>query len=403
MKRSLVWTALDQALVSGGNFLTIFLGAIYLSLHDQGNFIVLLSFYFFCLIASISLVYAPVQTVYPRLNGNPNYIYTGLVYHLLLSLGLIVTVVIAINGMNYSALISISSDSIKYFMAFILFQQIADYGRRLSYVFFNSFVAFNLSAFLYIPRILSLYLVKPADLDSALMILIASNVLIAVVVTAFILLKKIKQGLIFEIALLKQHMLFSKNIFYSAPIAWTVAYTPTLVLGFFSGPVLVGVLGTLRSIVGVSNFFVEMIEVSVISQLASRKQNGEIAYVKKYFVNLIIFFSALWLVLFLLVVLFYNEGISFVGDDFRQYRPIFLLLCVGYLIYFFARIHVLYFRVFYHTETELYNSRVALVTTCFLFPLIYLFDITGAASVYVLSQLSSLLFTLKKFRFIIKE
>jgi O-antigen/teichoic acid export membrane protein len=273
----------------------------------------------------------------------------------------------------------------------------ADYGRRVAYVFYNPKVALFLSTFLYVPRIVLFVILKPSDLDSVLLLLVSTSALNAFIIIVYTWIEKVRSSLSFEKNLLLQHISFSRNIFYSAPIGWSVAYSPTLVLGFFSGPVLVGVLGTLRSIVGLANFFVEMIEVSVISHLASRKHKGEEQYVQKFFRSLIILFSICWLVLLAASIELYDFGIAFVDDEFKQYRNIFLLLCVSYIVYFYGRMHVLYFRVFYDTKPEFYNSRVALVATVLLFPLIYAFDIVGAAVVFILSQAFALTFTVKKF------
>lgn len=398
MKKYFIWTALDQALVSGGNFLTIFLGAIFLTLSDQGHLIVLYSFYFFCLIISISLVYAPIQSVYPKLDENSNYKFTAFLYHILISLLLIMVVIAGIQGMSLSAALSISMDSVLYFIAFLFLQQMADYGRRVAYVFYNPKVAFFLSTFLYVPRIGLFMILKPSELDSVLLLLVSTSAFNAFIIILYTGVEKVRSSLSFEKNLLLQHINFSRNIFYSAPIGWSVAYSPTLVLGFFSGPVLVGVLGTLRSIVGLANFFVEMIEVSVISHLASRKHKGEERYVQKFFKSLIILFSIFWLVLLVASIELYDFGIAFIDDEFKQYRNIFLLLCVSYIVYFYARMHVLYFRVFYDTKPEFYNSKVALISTIVLFPLIYAFDIVGAASVFIIAQLLALIFTVNKFR-----
>ena len=397
MKKFFIWTVFDQILVSGGNFLTIFLGAIYLSLHDQGNLIILLSFYFFCLIASIALVYAPTQSLYPKFDNNSNYIFTGFLYHILISIALILLVVVSVHSMNLSDEVHISNNFLQSFLIFVFLQQIADYGRRVSYVIYSSFVSFCLSAMLYLPRIIGLLIVEPNNLNDFLMVLIFANVIDGILVVVFIVSKKIKDALVFEKYMLKQHVLFSRNIFYSAPIGWSVAYLPTLVLGFFSGPFLVGVLGTLRGIVGVANLFVEMIEVSAISHLASKNHKGEQAYVKLFFQRLIVGFTISWLIVFFLIYNFYRYGAEFVAPEFHEYQSIFLMLCLVYFIYFYGRMHVLYLRVFFNTKAEFYNSKVALVSTLLSFPLIYVFDIIGAASVLIVAQLFALFFTFKRY------
>jgi O-antigen/teichoic acid export membrane protein len=398
MKKHFIWTALDQAMVSGGNFLTIFLGAIYLPITDQGNLIVLLSFYFFCLVMSVSLVYAPVQSIYPKLDDSQNYIYTSFLYHSILSVALAGIALLALNIMNLSALMSISGDSTVYFIAFILLQQLADYGRRTSYVFFNSFVALCFSFFVYIPRILAFIIVQPADLDDVLIILVCTSAISAVSIAIYIFyLKKLKK-LLFDSSALKQHAEFSRNIVYSAPMGWSVGYLPTLMLGFFSGPVLVGILGTLRSVVGLANFFIEMIEVSVIAELSSKAHNGQKKHVQEFFMKLVLLFSFSSLVILWIIFKNYELAARLVNEDFLNFGTIFIMLCTAYIFYFYGRMYVLYFRVFQNTKPELYYSMWSFLVVVLSIPVIYMFDITGSAMVYIIVPLSSLFFTVKKYK-----
>lgn len=398
MKRYYLWTVLDQATVSAGNFLTILLGAIYLSISDQGNFIVLLSLYFFCLVISIALVYAPTQSVYPKSEDNQNYIYTIFVYHWCLSIILALIVFLALGAINFSSLISIPQDSVIYFTTFIFLQQLADYGRRGAYVFSNASVAFCFSVFLYIPRVVALIVVQPAHLEDVLLVLVYASAIDAFCITVYMIYKKIKRRLVFDRHILIEHIRFSRNILYSAPVGWAVAYAPTLVLGFSSGPALVGILGTLRSIVGLANFFVEMIEVSVIAYLSSQNHKGASEYVKRFFRNLIFWFSISWLVFFVIIFQFYDFGISLIREDLLEHRWVFLMLFVSYALYFFGRMHILFFRVFCNTEPELYYAIASLVVALIALPLIYKFDIVGAALVYILIPFVSFLITFQKFK-----
>lgn len=399
MKKYYFWSALDQIIVSGGNFLTIFIAAFYLSLYDQGNFIVLLSFYFFSLIMSISLIYAPMQAIYPKINYNTDYIFTSFLYHILLSLLFVTVGFLATKAISSSGLIKISTNTAFYFSIFIFLQQLSDYARRSSYIFMNAFVAFSFSALLYISRITLLLVSEITILDDVIILLIYTSALGAFIIFSYVLYYKFKEDLHFNITILNQHITFSKHIAYSAPIGWSIAYIPTLFLGFISGPALAGILGTMRSLTGVANSFVEIIEVSVLAHLSKSHYKNETAYVKTTFQILIFVFVVFWVIIAGLVFEFYSTVISYFNKEFLAYSYILMLLWLAYLFYFLGRIHILYCRLLSITEAEFYNSTVSLIIVIIFLPLIFFFDIQGAALIYVFTAFFGTIFTLKKYRY----
>lgn len=403
MKKYYFWSALDQIIVSGGNFLTIFIAAFYLSLNDQGNFIILLSFYFFSLIMSISLVYSPMQAIYPKTKDKYDYIYTSFLYHILLSLVFVAVSLLATKAMNSFGLIKIPTTTAFYFSIFIFLQQLSDYARRSSYVFINAFVAFCFSAFLYISRISLLLISDIHLLNDVIILLIYTSAFGAFIILSYVIYKKLKYKLQFNRTILNQHISFSKHLAYSAPIGWSIAYMPTLLLGLVSGPVLAGVLGTMRSLTGIANSFVEVIEVSVIAHLSKSHHTNKSAHIKTTFQILIFIFIVFWIIIFGLASEFYNTVISYFNKEFIAYSSILMLLWLAYLFYFLGRIHILYCRLLSITEAEFYNSIVSLITVVMFLPLIFFFEIKGAAIVYILSALFGALFTLKKYIYTINK
>lgn len=398
MTKKLTWTALDQVLVSGGNFLTVLLGAIYLSLSDQGNFVILLSFYFFCLVFSIALVYAPSQSAYPNASQKSTYSYTLFLYHCFITVVLMLIVVLIVFIMNASSQLTITNETIVLFAVFLLLQQLADFSRRTSYVFFSPIAALFCSGTLYIPRILAFLLIQPSSLNEIILLLVYTSIPSAIVLALYIIKTRLKESIFFDLEVLTFHIKFSRNIFLSAPVGWSVAYVPVLTVGYISGPVIVGILGTLRSIVGVANVLVEMIEVAAIPYLNSIKNKKYEGYIEDFLKRIASIFSIIALMAIGIVYNFYEQGAQLINKDYINYKDVFLMLCFAYLLYFYSRIYILYYRMIYNTKPEVFYSLIVLISTILTLPLISLYGINGAGAVYILAPIAGLAITFHKFR-----
>jgi O-antigen/teichoic acid export membrane protein len=386
------WSVLDQIAVSSGNFLTIFLGAMLLGLEDQGILVFLLTFYFFVLVMSISLVYAPIQNIYPRLQCGLIYIYSAFLYHLLLSVVIILCVFLLITSISSFSSFEITNEVLILFLIYIFFQQIADFIRRVSYVFLNPKYSFLFSFLLYIPRIAVLMFLMPHNLEDYVNFLLVAT-LVSTLVILLLFFKEIFRfgSLKFDLSCLYEHVKFSKNIAYSAPMGWLVGYLPTVLLGIFSGPVLMGILGTFRSFIGVANVLVEMIEVSLIPKLVQYYQSGKSELVNRIFIYVVAIFVCFSAIAMSIVYISFDFVVSMINENYVKYMDIFLILIGAYVFYFLSRMYVLYFRVSSVTSVEVKFSLLSIITMFSLIPLIYYFDIVGAACVFLLTPLIAIL------------
>jgi len=386
------WSVFDQITVSSGNFLTIFLGAIFLSLENQGILVFLLVFYFFVLVMSISLVYAPIQNLYPGHKEKFIYIYSAFLYHLFLSLVFIICVALLILFISSISNFGVEKEVLILFLSFVLFQQIADFVRRVSYIFLTPKLSFLFSFLVYVPRIGLLIFLMPSSLHDYISFLFTATLVSSIVILMFFLRELFRSGILrFQLSSLYEHIKFSRNIVYSAPIGWLAAYYPTVLLGVVSGPVLMGVLGTFRSLIGVANVLVEVIEVSLIPKLVQEYTAGNSEFVNRVFLFLICGFVILSMFGVMIVYASFESVVSKVNVSYLEYMNVFFILIGAYVSYFFFRIYILYFRVKFITSVEIKLALLSIVTTILLTPLIYYFDIFGAAIIYLLAFLVPLI------------
>lgn len=384
MRRKKILPFLDQILVSGGNSLTILLCAKFLSLEDQGILVVAFSLYIALLLFSIALVYSGVSILYKNMDNPSQYIYSVALFHTLFSLFFLICVVMLYKPLAWYFSYPLTLGVFAVFLLFLFFQQYIDFARRTAYVISSERSAFMYSFMTYVPRIIFLYVIQPKTLSLVFMILFATNLIPFLGVLSKILALKFQKNITLDIAVLKQHLIFSKHFVQTVPVAWLMTYLPIFFLGIFKGAASVAILGTFKNITNMANVFVEVIEVTYIARWHDvfKEQGRDI--LKKKIVQIVQIFTFFWAIGTLIIYVGYDFLTNILGSLYQGYLLILFILWVSYLIYFYGRLYVLYYRILSDTKVERDYTAAGFLVTLMSAYVIYKFGLVGASVSFLL-------------------
>jgi len=378
----------DQILVSGGNFLTIVLCAQFLSLEDQGKFIYVFSSYVAAQLINIAGIYQGAAVRAPVMPKS----YQDSLALLQLSFA---SFFVAINaffwfylgnffnwqpGLGDTCLVAV----------FLLLQQMADFSRRISYIFSSPKRAILFSLCVYPLRIGLLLIYQPESLEAVLYILIAT-----IVVPAFFALKsavqntsKVLESLGVQVI---PHLKDSFFYLYCAPLGWLWSYLPLFFLSAVSGKEEVAILASIRSIANAANLFLEQVESRNVAAWAKALQNNAHDEVKKS-IHTILKIATVLGMLVLAILLFWGQYIVQIalGSKYESYWLILPITWLAYGSYFVVRLVGVKYRVLGDNKIEyvgyFYGVLSALIAGLFLIPE---FGIYGAAWIYVLTPFAA--------------
>lgn len=314
----------DQALVTGGNFFTVLLGARYLTLADQGRLGYVFAGYYFLVIVNVVFLYQWGSVQAPQHPERANYrdaLALGAV--LFGGVGTIFIFFILFILASVSKW-SFSLGETMIVLGFLFIQQLADFERRSSYIFVDSKRAMNSSAVVYIARTIGLLLFRPTSLYYFFMILLICAIPTACI-TLFRLGKSIKATKN-SFSLLKQHMQGALWLGGSAPFIWLWGYIPMFVSGQVLGVEAVGGYVTVNSLTGAGNILMEIYDTEISVRAAQKKMEADRA--------LYIYLSKITL----LSLLFW--AISFCGVIFLGREIIQIAFGQKYIAYFSVLVYL---------------------------------------------------------------
>lgn len=397
-----MYRLIDQGFVSLGNFLTIFLGAIFLSVSDQAILIVAYSTYFVFLLLSVAFTYSPAQIIYSKTKYKNQYISSNFLLHLFVSAIFVVLLYLIYNvfeRFQFFIAYKIDIDSVLWFL---FFQQIVDYGRRISYVIELKLEPVIISFLSHFLRVVVILVVQPETFNQYFDILL----LTALIASGFALYSMFSRltikGLLKCLHLIRYQIYFSRNLLSSTPIAWLISYFPIYLSGVISGAQAVAVLGTLKSLTNLANLFVELIETSQIPRWSKEKN---VTRIKKLFlpsmINIIIAFTVFWCFTLFVSLFIYEPLINIFNTKYSNTLNIFVLLWCSYLFYFYSRIVIIAYRLEHNTKIELMYSLVVLACavpiSLIIFNYFKLDGVLGGALIYFLLPLLGSIWLIYKF------
>jgi O-antigen/teichoic acid export membrane protein len=325
----------DQALVSGGNFITVILGARLLGLEGQGKFGYILSAYLSVSIFSQASIYQVASVDAPYSDHDHYYDFISLL-QTFLSLGVSAITMVALFFISKHSGWNISAFEVVSIFIFLTLQQWADFMRRGSYIFRDVNAAVWSSLLVYPIRVLLILWARPHNILIFVWIMIA---------TTFIpsgnhLYKLWKQNIDFKsfFLFLKKHYGRVKWLIMSSPFVWVWGNVPVFLLGIYSGFTQVAIFSTLRSITNMANVLMELLETSVSAtagrQYAQNGGNGLRELISKV---MLVGVAAWFFVLVLLFISRYAIVQLLVGDAYVPYSNLLVLLWLGTLATFSYR------------------------------------------------------------------
>lgn len=388
-----IFPLIDQIFVSGGNFLTILLCAKFLTSEGQGHFIILYSIYMAILLFSVSAIYSVAPVMYGKFNRSDSYIFTIFSTHIILTL--IITSILFASNIFLDLFIghSLSNSEFIIFILFIFFQQFSDFGRRISYI--SAITKINgvlYSGLTFVPRIVLIYLFKPHTLLEVFILLLLTAIPSFILIIIQMLKLSIQYKATFHCDYLKEHFLFSKNLIKVFPLGWLIAYIPIYFLGYFYGSVVVGIIGTLKSITNIANLFVEMIEVSYIGYWFNIYKEHGLAALEQNILKTFWLFVFFWIFGCFAIWFGYDLIVYFLGKEYEGFKAAMLFLWLSYLLYFISRIFILYYRILSNTKLELEVAIFSLLVAMLSIIVIAQYAFNGAIASYMLIALSPLVY-----------
>jgi O-antigen/teichoic acid export membrane protein len=375
---------IDQLLVSGGNFLIIALSAHFLDFVEQGKLAYIISAYMITVMLNVAIFFYAAPLVNVNLEDNKTYrsfLQWGQLYLSILS-SLSITLFFALLGKKIGW--DITKIEIILLFIYLTLQQLIDFRRRESYIFTSILDAIKSSAITYIPRITLLFLIQPYTIYGVLLILVISSLWSAI----SFLLQLDMYALIRSWSIrdqVKEHIRLSKFSMFNAPISWALFFLPIFILGVFHSPAMSAVLLSVRSISGVVNVFLELLETFIpVWMVNIFNKDGSVA-LKKTSSTLLKFGFLLWFIVLVFILIFGFQILHLIlGEGYASYVDILLISWIGNGIHFISRVVGLYWRSTNIPKVELMSSIGGLFVFLISIPIIISHGLLGAAWMYIL-------------------
>lgn len=351
----------DQALVSGGNFLTIALCAHALTLAEQGKFTYIFASYMAVLLLNVAGIF---QGAAVRAPAQEHYTYKTILARLQLLqaflLSLIVSGIWVVAGYVFGW--QSSPTEVWLIFAYLGLQQLADFDRRTAYIFSSTKRAIFSSAMLYPVRILGLIIIRPDTVSQVLEIMILSAIIPAVL-TVFAAYRSNLANAPSWIDAAKEHLVYSRLFIVGAPLGWLWAYIPILMLGIMHGKEQAALLGSIRGISNMANVFMEQVETKVVSDWARMCHENGLPALEAAVSRLLKIGLVFWLVGLSVILVFGREIVNIVlGSLYVPHWNLLVIGWMGYGVYFLARIFGIKHRTLGANQVEFIGNVFGVVT-----------------------------------------
>lgn len=395
MKKKLLLSLADQIVVSGGNFLTIILGAQILPLTQQGKLAYVISAYMVTVFINVAAIFSVAPAIKYEAKHPLEYKMLLTLAQLLLaaaSTGLII-IAMHIFGTRIGWEISLPEGCV--LALFLVLQQISDFRRRTAYVFDDIQNAVLTSIWAYGLRILLILTFHPDTILGVLVIFVisASPSTIAVAITLTkthpfqTLYRSDTKNLVFL------HCRRSLWTSLNAPLSWVTTYLPIFMLGAIESEKSAAILLSIRSIGSVANVAFELLETFIPNWLANRASIDGRQGLRYASTKLLAIGGALWLIGLFAIILSDRLLISFfLGNEYNSYSTLLTISWFGNGIHFVSRIISLHYRTSKNTQVEFIGSIGGLFSLALIPILVDSFGINGAASVYIFIPTFTIIF-----------
>lgn len=378
----LAYSILDQAVTSGGNFLVIAICAHLLSVDEQGKVAYTYATYLAVLLLNIAIIFQGAAIKAPSVK-NAN-VYHRMLARLQLMSGVTLCVIAVFFWWGFGDKFdwAPSRNELILFFLYLFTQQLADFERRTSYIFFGPGRAAVSSIAVYPIRVLSLLLFLPDTFE----MVVAIWAVTAIVPALFSIIRAVAgRRDTWQFREMIHHIFFSKLMIAGAPLGWLWSFLPIFFLGGLLGKVEVAVFMSIRSIANVANLAMEQLEIQAATHMSRTYYTHGKSSLDRTVVQLLFIGGSVWIVGLLVTFYFSEDVVGLVlGANYVQHSGLLTVSWVAFGVYFFARVYAIARRTVRDMKTEFVGNMVAVVTAIGAgFPLVNYFGMYGAAWAYV--------------------
>lgn len=378
--KSLNYSLIDQAIVSGSNFLCSLIIVKLIGLNDFGVFSTCWIILLFISTICVSSIISPMMAIIPHRKITEEYFGSILLFQLVFSLGaLIVSFFLCLLYFKISEF-AISIKTILFFSFCVLFHHFQEFFRKYFFAIKNFKNAVIIDSITYLLRL------------SLLLCFLAYNVYLKLNIVFLIYLITSFFGSVYgiykyrfniDISSLKEdyvaHLNISRWLIPSGLLKWASVNLFLVSASILLGPVSLGIIKLSQNIVAVYNLVLlgleNFIPLEAGKVYANLGLDGLIHYVKKITVNGLIF----TFIFAILLVIFSNVIIEFVyGKDFIRYSSI-LYWFSSFLVFMYLISIINIFLITINKTKITFKGYIytSIFSLTIFYPLIQFFETTG--------------------------
>lgn len=374
----------DQVIVSGANFLLVLICARNLSPAEQGKIGYVIAANFAVVMIGLTTVFQFAAIEFVSKKEPDRYHKSLAVYQLTIAVVASALVTLLISLLAISANWKMTALEVGLLLFFLILQQLADFDRRASYIFFTVDRALISSSCLYSFRLGMLLVLTPKNVTEVLLILLISCVAPAL----FSLRHAIAgiKGSYQVIEFFKEQLRKSRWLIFSGPLSWLWGNSITFFAGTIIGLPAVAILVALRSITNIANIGLEVLETRGAVSLATLDQSDRPRYFSS--VRQILKLAFLLWIIGLLAILFFGEiAVQYLyGDYYGPYWHLMVWLWFMNLGIFIFKMGSISLRIRRRTFEVFLSYGVGVIAAFVMIPVgAYLFDLSGAVVAMTLS------------------
>ncbi len=376
--KRLNWSLMDQFFVSGGNFLSVALCANYLPLEAQGKLGYILAWYFGSIIINNSAIFQHASVIAPSKPNRDQYL--GALAWMQVNLAIWVAIVfsVLVIGLGGMEGLSLTRLEVVLFIIYLVAQQLADFSRRVAYIFQDSMWAAKLSGLLYSTRIILLLILEPNDIPSVLIIFVATSFFS--IINTISILVRMRDLFFTSWEFIKLHVVESKWFIRSGPVIWLWSSLPIFLLGGMIDAAAIAIFFTIRSLSNLGNVVMELLETEFSARLGQH-QHHDVKKAKNAVLRIRLAGVTLWGIGMLLIITYGDVLVgSIFGAAYEGYSELLTLLWLSNGVVFLYRLNAVHLRTAGKSEVVMKGYFFGVVMMLLVgVPLVDIYGLLGAA------------------------
>lgn len=305
------WSLLDQALVSGTNFLLGIVLVRLLGLEEYGIFVLLWMVVQFFASIQMALIASPMMIIAPKKSGNEKESYLSTTIYIQIIFIFILTI--------SAAFLTFTPDSMRPdwlnnqflfpLISILIFFQFQDFSRRYFFVTLLPEKAFYIDVIAYGLQVPTIFIVLTyfPSFENAIFVIATAMFLSTLLSFRWLCTSPISFRQI--IISIKHHWRSSKWLLGSAITQWLSGNYFLIISAILMGPVLVGSIKAAQNIFGIINIFFQALDNFMPSEASRRLTQNNLKSMMSY-LYIVAIFSAIIVILFSVLVYWFRESIT---------------------------------------------------------------------------------------------